>query len=430
MFPLRLKKFYRFCKDGIFVIGFIETEGSIFCRVNEILYRILEKQYYFSQEDVYSFLKGFDYDSINKALAFLSKNRELFFAKKPGEMRPKQLPTITTMTLNLTYICNLRCDYCFEGTSTSKQRSMKSEIAFLAIDLFVEQLKGGMGKIILTGGEPLIEKDLVVELIKYAKQRNICFLIKTNATLLTPELTSFFVGEKNVKLQVSLDGDEETTNMHRKDMHGKGCYEKVFDTLKNIRKSFPDYYSSITVNSVVTKETAERLSRNIEMFESIGIKKYGFKPAMESVLSLDEIARKKYVCDYYWPALQKGANQKEDNCCGIGYEHICIDYDGKIYPCYRLCGRDEYIIGDIIENGLDIKVNHRLASIYTRNQDEECSNCYSLAVCTSGCYSDKLIEENKCDDLAKAIFDDVIEYDLVMEDRFRFLPILQEDTDR
>ena len=76
--------------------------------------------------------------------------------------------THTYLRLSLTELCNLRCTYCMpaEGIQLSpRSHIMNFDEIFTIAKTFV---KHGVTKIRLTGGEPLVRKDVAIVLKKLA----------------------------------------------------------------------------------------------------------------------------------------------------------------------------------------------------------------------------------------------------------------------
>ncbi|MBP5222135.1 MAG: radical SAM protein, partial [Lachnospiraceae bacterium] len=91
------------------------------------------------------------------------------------------------LTLVLTYNCNLACDYCFCGRK--RKENMSAEKAKEAIDFFMKNAEEN-ANIVFFGGEPLLQADLIREVIRYCRERygeRTTFSITTNGTLLTKE---------------------------------------------------------------------------------------------------------------------------------------------------------------------------------------------------------------------------------------------------
>ncbi len=92
---------------------------------------------------------------------------------------------IKYLRISLTELCNLRCRYCMpeEGVCKKSHEEMMTQEEIITAVKVASKL--GVTKIRLTGGEPLVKKD-IVQLVSRIKEINsieeVC--ITTNATLL------------------------------------------------------------------------------------------------------------------------------------------------------------------------------------------------------------------------------------------------------
>jgi uncharacterized protein len=134
------------------------------------------------------------------------------------------------VTLHLTTGCNLRCTYCFEGDH-SYRTDMSAEVARAAVD-FALRDAGGRPGIVFFGGEPLLKRDLILELVDYAKRASgkseaIPHLkITTNGLLLDDELLSR-CSEEDVAISLSIDGVREAHDRHRLNLAGQSTHARV-----------------------------------------------------------------------------------------------------------------------------------------------------------------------------------------------------------
>lgn len=81
--------------------------------------------------------------------------------------------------------------------------------------------------------------------------------------------------------------------------------------------------------------------------------------------------------------------------CGIGMWHISVDTNGELYPCYRLSGKKEFKMGNVSDGKFVKSKNHKLNEIYNLYKNPNCQKCYSINSCTTGCYADKLLMDEK-----------------------------------
>lgn len=147
----------------------------------------------------------------------------------------------TQIILELTEECNLRCQYCIYNENYKNNRNfglkrMSKETAFKAIDFLVEN--GDKSEISITfyGGEPLLEFQLLKEVIEYSKlvmpERRKHFSFTTNLTLLTEEMANYFSTVENLSILCSIDGPKEIHDEHRKYRNGTGTFDNVYDNFK------------------------------------------------------------------------------------------------------------------------------------------------------------------------------------------------------
>ena len=75
--------------------------------------------------------------------------------------------------------CNLACEWCDEKHARTGEN--------LSVDEVVEkvvEMSGSIRRVVITGGEPLLQKESCVKLIKELKKLNYDVMIETNGTLL------------------------------------------------------------------------------------------------------------------------------------------------------------------------------------------------------------------------------------------------------
>src|SRR5262245_47716902 len=84
------------------------------------------------------------------------------------EFRSRRMHARFSLTLVVNHACNLRCSYCYTGEKI--RRPLSPEIGRKAIDRAVRSLShDGTLELAFFGGEPLIEAELVLDLMDYAR---------------------------------------------------------------------------------------------------------------------------------------------------------------------------------------------------------------------------------------------------------------------
>ena len=72
------------------------------------------------------------------------------------------------LTLMVNHACNLRCTYCYTGEKLGRRLPLAT--GQKAIDRALHSLKPhGMLELAFFGGEPLVEAELILELVAYAR---------------------------------------------------------------------------------------------------------------------------------------------------------------------------------------------------------------------------------------------------------------------
>lgn len=148
------------------------------------------------------------------------------------------------LRISLTERCNLRCFYCMpeEGIELrDKAEFMSSEEVIGIATKFVEL---GVDKIRITGGEPLIKKDIKNILTKLA-ELPVELHLTTNGILLDKHLDLFKeIGLKNIN--ISLDSLEE-------DLFNQISKRNYFDRIMSNIKLYIEHGFNIKINVVLMK---------------------------------------------------------------------------------------------------------------------------------------------------------------------------------
>ena len=160
-------------------------------------------------------------------------------------MRDTYKREIKYMRISLTELCNLRCRYCMpeEGVCKKSHEEMLTQEEIIKAIKVASKL--GVAKIRLTGGEPLVKKD-IVQLVSQIKEINgieeVC--ITTNATLL-PQYANDLKKAGLDRINISLD----TLNPEKfKYITRVG---ELKDTLAGIDAAINAGFKKIKINSVL-----------------------------------------------------------------------------------------------------------------------------------------------------------------------------------
>ncbi|SFN86479.1 uncharacterized protein SAMN04489713_103264 [Actinomadura madurae] len=171
--------------------------------------------------------------------------------------------------------CNLACDYCYMYEMADQgwrrqPRRMSRQVLEWAARRVAEHARTNRipdVQVVLHGGEPLLagaeHLGYAIETIVAAAEPDVRvgFSVQTNGVLLDEMFLDLFA-EHGVSVGVSVDGDEDGHDLHRRRADGRGSYQAVRDGLErltgpNYRHLFGGVLSTIELRNdpIVTYES-------------------------------------------------------------------------------------------------------------------------------------------------------------------------------
>lgn len=137
-------------------------------------------------------------------------------------MRP-----INRIYILLTERCNMNCPHCYIAAGA---RESQGEMSFEKYKETLEQLRPhGLRHVKLTGGEPMIRRDVLRGIMEYCQKKNLSLALETNATLLNEDDLSFLLQFKGLEISISLDYPDERYDEFR---GTPGAFAKVVNHVK------------------------------------------------------------------------------------------------------------------------------------------------------------------------------------------------------
>ena len=280
----------------------------------------------------------------------------------------------------ITKKCNLRCTYCFVQNKIKEQNSMKILTAKKAIDFLFGKISKKKIHLSFFGGEPLIEYQLLKNIVHYAENtsqsmnKSITFSVVTNGILIDEKKLSFF-NKHGIKIILSCDGDRESQNKHRVFPDGTGTFDilnKKIAAIARLRNS--------CARITFTSDTINKIFNNVLYLYNVGFKNIGCSPVDQKDWTGREIKiieRELKKVGEFW--LQKHKSGEEIyirplidyfelienpnqnfrihmHKCWAGKWGFAIDVNGEIYPCHRFMEIKDFVLGDVFEG----KINNNL----------------------------------------------------------------------
>jgi uncharacterized protein len=316
---------------------------------------------------------------------------------------------IVFVDLFLTENCNCRCSYCFvEGKN---HRSLSLEIAQKTVDFLVNHSgnETDLG-ILFFGGEPLMQFDLIREIVAYSKKvtsdtsKEISFSMTTNGTLMTEPMMQYFE-ENDIRYLLSIDGDKPTHDLHRSLLNGGSSFDLISKKFPMMKKYQPWQGARVTT----MPDTVHRLSHNIQTLFGLGINQ--FIIGMATGISWSEkkcavfLKEMKRVGEFYLAQIRQEApirltifekgdidRKHEDyTCvwgCGAGRGRIGVNARGEIFGCGRFVGLDSLKgalpLGDVIHGFTNPENRAQLMDLSAWKRID-CIHCNYRNRCNGGC---------------------------------------------
>ena len=351
-------------------------------------------------------------------IAELKAAGELFapdmFEPMAGALKAKTAGVIKALCLHVAHTCNLNCSYCFasQGKYHGERALMSYEVGKRALDFLVENSGTRHNlEVDFFGGEPLMNFDVVKQLVAYArsiekeKGKNFRFTLTTNGVLIDDDVIDFANKEMS-NVVLSLDGRKEIHDRFRVDYAGNGSWEKIvpkFQRLVNARgkKGYymrgtfthanPDFledirtmldlgFTELSMEPVVTAPNDP--SALTEADRRIVMEQY--EKLAELMLKRD--AEGKPFTFYHYMIDLKGGPciYKRISGCGSGTEYMAVTPWGDLYPCHQFVGDEKFRLGDIWRGVSNTAIQNEFAScnVYAR---EECRDCWARLYCSGGC---------------------------------------------
>ena len=167
------------------------------------------------------------------------------FESMAGTFKERSGNVVKALCLHVAHTCNLNCSYCFasQGKYQGERGLMSFEVGKRALDFLIENSGTRRNlEVDFFGGEPLMNWDVVKELVKYARSvekehgKNFRFTLTTNGMLIDDDVIEFANKEMS-NVVLSLDGRKEIHDATRVDYAGNGSYEEIVPKFQKLVES-------------------------------------------------------------------------------------------------------------------------------------------------------------------------------------------------
>jgi len=365
---------------------------------------------------------AYDAALITEALAAMQTLKDggvLFTTDAYAEVLPavsRRNPVVKALCLLVAHDCNLQCEYCFaeegEYHMAGARGLMSADTGKKAIDFLVQNSgKRRNLEVDFFGGEPLMNFDVVKEIIGYARtleaanNKHFRFTITTNGVLLSDEILAY-VNDNMDNIVLSIDGRQSVNDRVRRRKGGQGSYNLIVPKFQHAAESRQqdNYY----VRGTFTRYNMD-FAEDVLHLAALGFKQISVEPVVGDSklaytfqhedlpilyaeyerLAQEMLARKGTPEDFnffhFMIDLSGGpCVAKRLVGCGAGTEYLAVTADGAFYPCHQFAGLAEFKMGDV-DAGItanELRSEFERCHVYAK---DDCRECWCRFYCSGGC---------------------------------------------
>lgn len=353
--------------------------------------------------------------------------RPLGEAQAPRAQLPPMPFPLATLVLNVTNKCNLTCTYCYEygddrltdgdGSKGSGKPKMDDDTARQSIDFLLRNC-GDRPQVSITffGGETLLNFPAIRAAVDYAEERaklvnkRVHYSLTTNATLLTDEVVDFLTRHR-FGITISIDGDQEQQDRHRKFAKGVGSFDVIAPRLANlIATNRQRKGRAIGARVTLTAGAAPAPATYRFLTQELGFDEVGFAPVTAGLgrdYALGEKGYQKLLREFgelaedFVAAAQRGEAHGFANLgdllrelhqgvnkahpCGAGLGLLGVSTEGELGLCHRFVESKSHAVGNVT-TGIDEGTRTAFLQQAHVDQKTDCTQCFARPLCAGGCY--------------------------------------------
>ena len=285
----------------------------------------------------------------------------------PGRLALIKPEGLRELWLQLNNNCNLSCSHCLVGSGPGGDKGLPTESWLALIDRAAAM---GLERLYITGGEPFLRRDIFTLLRHATEAKGLETIVLTNGTAFGAYVRRGIGGldRSRLRFQVSIDGASPATN---DPIRGPGTFDRAREGARFLADSGFD----VSITTVTTDANLAELPAITTLVESVGAKSQhlmwshkrgraatasnGFFPDVSSLVAAvldtaDAADRAGTVLDNI-EAVKRRVNGvpglKYDLGNG-GWDSICVNFDGRVYPTAALANEQDLFCGDATRTDL------------------------------------------------------------------------------
>jgi AdoMet-dependent heme synthase len=291
-----------------------------------------------------------------------------------------------SLHLDLTYRCNERCVHCYLDHNDHGEMTTEEIKRVLA-----EAAEAGTFYLTLSGGEPMLRKDFA-EILAHAHKLTFATKIKTNGTLITPQMAQLLLENGVHEVQISVYS-------HRAEVHDDitklpGSFERSIRAIKTLRAAG----LNVVIATPLMRANLSDYPAVQVLASELGVP-FTFDPTITPMIDGDQGVLEHRleasdlhnlfrdaslvgdVAEFCKPPAPADAELLESVPCSAGHSSVYVSPYGELFPCVQFpvsCGnvRKQPFL-EIWQNSPKL---NEIRDI--RLKDLTCSSCEMLSGCT------------------------------------------------
>lgn len=321
-----------------------------------------------------------------------------------GAATPCMCDGPTSLHLEITNRCNLKCVHCYVAAGKVKPDELTYGEICAVVDDFKNMFKNDvLGPVAITGGEARLRPDCL-DIIAYCRQQGFKTVLFSDAVGLKRDFVEE-LARLGAWIQVSLDGPDAQSN---DPIRGKGTFDAITRGIDLLLSN--GFGPRMTLFVTLTRRSIDRASELVQYADDRGIRFINFSqlndqgrakgqwaemsPTAEQWVrfgaeTADRPTKHVYVKGNLFGGLDRSAGLFPKMRCSIPSSPR-IDCTGNVYPC-QLFVEPEHRLGNVR--------NHRLSELLRSEKTREtaaacssraarierCRSCDWQPLCHSGC---------------------------------------------
>jgi MoaA/NifB/PqqE/SkfB family radical SAM enzyme/SAM-dependent methyltransferase len=274
---------------------------------------------------------------------------------------------VRELWLQVNNACNLRCAHCLVSSGPGESAGLNLDFYWSVVE---RSAALGLERLYVTGGEPLLRADVYELLRRATGDRGLEAIVLTNGTAFSGAARERLrrLERKKVHFQVSLDGARAVTHER---IRGPGTFERT----RNGVRLLAELGFDVAITTVATQHNVAELPELPALARSVGARSQhlmwshrrgraalspdGWFPQVAALipatLATAEAADRAGVALDNVEAVKRRVNGvpgvKYDFGNG-GWDSLCVNFDGKVYPTAALAGERSLLCGDATADDL------------------------------------------------------------------------------